>query len=248
MPAQQGSPSLLPFVNNQNEYQIVKAIENFPQLKDTEKTIIHEVIIKWKVFLGISDGWQEKDDLLLDFIQHYYYFISIAELNLAIELSVARKLSVDVELYNNNFSPLYAGKIITAYLEYKKIHMKRILEKRDNSPTLPATPQQEMNDMIIVISSFYDEFKKTGDISDEHTICYDFLIKKKKLVTVDEAMLNKAMDYGREKFALDNPSVQDEVIKKAFVHVYARNWVVKAYFETVDITGLKSNITTEDFT
>jgi len=247
--------SLLEFISSEEEHSIVKAVENSKQIVKCENVAeeLINIVVKWRMYIGIpKSDVAEELAIVSSFIFENYSHLTLEEIQLAIKLSVLRKLP-DTE-FHGYFSPMYVGKVLDAYLYYRKMtmadairrrekHLSELLEK-ENRPS----PEKQAEDFRKLIREFYEQWKETGEIRDVFNLCYNFL-RKHKMMSVPQPMIAEAQAYGKRKV---------EEMKKARLEKitfdldleekrWARNYCVQKFFESVDINVLCNNIKTEHF-
>lgn len=138
--------------------------------------------------LGINISNQSENELstelsfLSKFIKENYNYLTLDEINLAINLSLTNKLQVDTKTYNN-FSAFYISQILNAYLSYKRKLYNELsykLEKNelDYNVEKPSA-EDNMKLMKELIIGFYEDYQKDGYINDVFNLVYDFLKKIK---------------------------------------------------------------------
>lgn len=242
------------FVKNNEEMQIVNALENSLQIsrmKDAEDNLIM-IVSKWRMYIGIpKNDVTEELVLICNFIKTNYPFLTLEEINLAIELSVTRKLT-DTEFYGF-FSPMYVAKVLDSYLYYRKVTMAdaiRRKEKHDaeiieqqNKPT--AEEQCELFKEIM--RGFYQDWKSTSEISDPFSLAYNYL-RKHNLLVVTKEDIDYAMEYAKNKIiSMKKEDRKRRMFSETDEKRLARNWCVQKFFESVDIDILIDNIKSEQF-
>ena len=245
------------FTKTKEEYDIALCLQNsvmIGRLKDPNELL--KVITEWRIYIGVpkSEDLAEEFSVLAKFLHDNYSFLTIDEVRLAYNLSVTRKLK-DVEFYGY-FSPMYVGKVLDSYLYYRKITMADALrEKEKHEQELKElanrpSPEQQANDMKILIRDYYNEWKEKGEIRDIFGIAYNFL-RKHKMITITEDDIKAAMDYGlkmarsRERKLFEKVTPEDEQSEQ---RRYARNWCVQNFFKKTKIDILLNNINSELFT
>jgi hypothetical protein len=224
------------------------------RLKDQNELL--RVITEWRIYIGVpkSEELAEEFSVLANFLKENYAFLTIDEIRLAYNLSVTRKLK-DVEFYGY-FSPMYVGKVLDSYLYYRKITMADVIrakEKHDQELKELAnrpSPEQQSNDMKLLLRDYYEEWKEKGEIRDVFSIAYHFLRNHKFLIVrqedIDEAMaygLKMARSRERKLFEKVTPENEEAETKR-----YARNWCVQNFFKKTNIDILLNNINSELFT
>lgn len=249
--------SLSDYIQSYEEKEIVQAVEGSKQIAKVEsREELINAVVKWRMYIGMpKSDIAEELVLVAGFIYENYGFLTISEIELAMKLSVLRKLK-EVE-FHGYFSPMYVARVLDSYLYYRKMTMadairrkeKAILDEREklNRPS----PEKQAEDTKILLKNFYEEFKQNNEIRDVFNICYNYL-RRTKLMLVSKDTVEEAQKYGNKK-------VQDKIqeTKRNFKKVefnleieekkWARNYCVGKFFETVDINVLLNNIKPEHF-
>ena len=86
--------SLLEHIQNNEELEIVKSIENSLQVAKLESMdTLLGVVAKWRMYIGLPKTDVSEELMInVDFINKNYPFLTLGEIELAINLSVTRKL------------------------------------------------------------------------------------------------------------------------------------------------------------
>jgi hypothetical protein len=221
--------------------------------------------------LGLSNKNEEQKTtielaLVRDFIIDNYPMLSIEEIELSYILSLTDKLE-DCD-YFGYFSPLYVGKVLNAYLHYRKIQLADAIRRQEKAKLLEKeknnkpTPEQEAKLTIEIFETFYKEHKDGKNISDLFNICWNYLRAQVKSGNKDffnrwtnpqKLDYEQAIAYATETIiqkesAIENlykkvqPSDRDSDIKKI-----ARNYCVQRYFDEVSIDKIVNLIKPEHF-
>ena len=204
------------------------------------------------MYIGIpKTDVSEEIAVICQFIQKNYPFLTIDEINLAIELSVMRKLP-DTEFFGY-FSPMYVAKVLDSYLYYRKMTMAdtiRRKEKHDaeiieeqNKPT----PEQQAEMTKDIMRGFYNDWKARGEISDPFSLAYNY-IRKHNLLVVPKEDIDKAMEYAKSRIYNMKKEDRRQMFTETDEKRLARNWCVQKFFQSVDIDVLLNNIKPERFT
>jgi len=248
--------TLLEFTTSNEEVALVKCVENsilIGNLSDLNPLV--NVVAKWRMYIGLpKEDISEELSIVADFLFKQYQFLTISEIELAYTLSVTNKLK-DVEFYGS-FSPLYVGKVLDSFLYYRKLTLADTIRKKqqydneikemENKPT----PHKQCNDLKGTIKDMYEEYKAKGELRDPFNICYNFF-RKTKMFTVKKDEIEKAMEFGKNKYLSKERSLFDkttESSKELEIQRYARNWCVQNYFDQVGIDIILNNIKVEHFT
>lgn len=250
--------SLLDFITSDEEHAIVQAVEGSKQIARSEnsKEELINIVVKWRMYIGIpKTDVAEELVLVAGFIFENYGFLTTPEIELAIKLSVLRKLK-DTE-FHGYFSPMYVAKVLDSYLYYRKMTMadsirrreKAIAEEREiqNKPS----PEEQAEGYKELFQSFYKEYKENGYIRDVFNLCYNFL-RKHKMMEVYKETIEEAQAYGKRKVEEVKETARKEGGKIDFdlgleEKRWARNYCVHKYFDTVDINVLCNNIKPQHF-
>ena len=244
------------FVKTIEEEAIVKSIQGTPAIQNLKDlTPLLAVVSKWRMYIGIpKEDVTEELAIVTTFIQKNYGYLTLGELELAYNLSIMRKLE-DADFYGS-FSPLYVGKVLSAYLYYRKMTLAEAIRKKEkfeleqeearNKPT----PEEEANLTKEILKDFYKKSQEVGEVSDPFNLCYNFL-RKFKFLKVNQDEIDEAMSYG-EKMYLINAQKNNILSnlgndKETETKRHARNYLVKRYFDKTDIDILLSKVTPDLF-
>jgi hypothetical protein len=221
-----------------------------------ELTPLINVVAKWRMYVGLpKTDVSEELSLVADFLYKEYGYLTVNEIELAYTLSVTNRLR-EAEFFGY-FSPLYVGKVLDAYLYYRKITMADTIRRRDRAMqeakelANKPTQEQQAKQMKELFKEMYDRYKSQGEIYDPFSITYNFL-RRAKLYTPTKEEIEEAVKWGkekvqeikREKYAFVKYNLNQEEEEKR----WSRTWCVQKYFENVDISVLLNNIKPEFFT
>lgn len=247
---------LLEFCQTKEQHDLVKSISNSVAINQCNIEDLLKVVSQWRMFIGISDkDFSEEIALNTKFIFQNFNYLTIAEIQLAYNLSILGKLD-NVEFYGT-FSPMYISKVLNSYLYYRKMELADTVRKKEkhdqeqlevqNKPT----PEQQAELTKEIFIDFYKEWQDKGEINDVFNICYNFL-RKHKIINPDKDEISFAVVWGKDKAALIKSKVYkpfdsyrldiDKEEKR-----WARNWCVQNYFKKNGIDVLINNIKSELF-
>ena len=246
MPQLKLKNNLISVTSNVEEYNFVLSFEGKEIIHNNHANQIIDILARWRYMLGINISNQSENELstelsfLSKFIKENYNYLTLDEINLAINLSLTNKLEVDTKTYNN-FSAFYISQILNAYLTYKRKLYNELsykLEKNelDYNVEKPSA-EDNMKLMKELIIGFYEDYQKDGYINDVFNLVYDFLKKIKKL-NFNNLIIEEAILYG-EKMAIkekihvyginSKEKIDLELIKKR----YSRNYCVQLFFKEI---------------
>jgi len=249
--------SLSDYITSDEELNIVKALEDkqIAKAENVKENIIN-LVVKWRMYIGIPKAdVAEELALVAGFIFENYGFLTLSEIELAIKLSVLRKLN-DTE-FHGYFSPMYVAKVLDSYLYYRKMTMadsirrrdKAIAEEKENNNK--PSPEEQAEGYKELFKGFYDEYKQQGYIRDVFSLCYNFL-RKHNFMEIPKERIAEAQAYGKRKVQEVKENARLEGGKIDFdlgleEKRWARNYCVQKYFDTVDINVLCNNIKPKHF-
>lgn len=253
----------MPHARTNDEKTIIKAIEEsefIGNLRDTNKII--DVVAKWRIYIGMpKQDISEELSVIANFIGMTYKHLTLKEIELAYHLSAIKVLD-DVEFYGY-FSPMYVGKVIDAYLYYRKKQLADAIRRKEkhewelaDKKNIPS-PEKQAEDWKEMVESFYKKYQENGEIEDVFNLCYDYFRNKNKLLKISKEVLDEALVYGVEKalarkktvnpflkFNLEVEQTNLEIEKQR----WAKNYCVQKFFSTIkDINLLLETIKPEHF-
>jgi len=269
------------FVETDDQRMLVKTIErSFPisfinknnniEEKNKLENGLLEIVTRWKMNLGISNKSEEHKTtielaLVRDFIIDNYSHLTFEEIELAYILSLTDKLE-DCE-YFGYFSPLYVGKVLNAYLHYRKIQLADAIRRQEKAKLLEKeskekpTPEQEAELTIELFKDFYNQNKETRQITDVFNICWNYIRKQLKDGNKDflhrwtnpqKADYEEAMQYAEKNFMKDiidpyGGEGIDKDWKEKQIKKIARNYCIQKYFDDMEFENIVKNIKSEHF-
>jgi hypothetical protein len=203
--------SLIKYVKNEDEKQIVQALDDvkIKEITREDADRLIEVVGKWGFYMGSSARLSSDDILLLcKFLKDNYNFLTINEINLAISLNLKGALG-KIEYYGN-LSPLYMSQVLNAFLEYRKENLQPLLERKDRDDVKP-TPQLNKGELVKMTQDAlrleYSKFIKGEVVDDLFSIVYTYLDKNNKL--------NLSDDSKRKAFAFSQKMLSNENTRQA---------------------------------
>jgi hypothetical protein len=196
--------------------------------------------------LGIKEEPSKQEMIInTNFVRENFGALRIGDIHEAINLSVAGKLDCDNEAYNN-FSPLYIGRILNAYNEYRNQiigQVKRQITIQESKKSSELTLEQKTQ---LWQDSFLSAWKivHTGGFFEDYGHSWYEYIKKNKLVSNSQELTDSALDYAKKRIAEEKPNAKslrdfvnevhtprvDEVEMK---NRYARFYVVNYWLQNI---------------
>lgn len=205
-----------------------------------------DVIGKWRFYLGIKEEPSKQEMIInTNFVRENFGALRIGDIHEAINLSVAGKLDCDNEAYNN-FSPLYIGRILNAYNEYRNQiigQVKRQITIQESKKLSELTLEQKTQ---LWQDSFLSAWKivHSGGFFEDYGHSWYEYIKKNKLVANSQELTDKALEYAKKRISEEKPNAKslrdfvnevhtprvDEVEMK---NRYARFYVVNYWLQNI---------------
>lgn len=218
------------------------------QMTKPEMASVVKLIGRWRYSIGLSKECSPEDLVAMSlFIQENYGFLSVPEIDHAIKLSITGKLGLDNEEVNpfNNFSFLYVGKILNAYLDYKKSIFKQITVRKEeySKKELPVaekpSPAEMAESMKDIVKGEYEKWKSNGEITDVFNIVYGYLEKVGKAVMPKEVG-EQIMAEARKKAVLKNEKIYDRISftsgmsEESLYVMYGKNLCTQYFFSKLE--------------
>lgn len=242
---------------------IIYADKPIKEFVNSEMPSVIQLIGRWRYAIGLSKECDADDLVTMSFfIKENYGFLNVSEIDHAIKLSITGKLGLDSEEVNpfNNFSFLYVGKILNAYLEYKKSLFRDITKRRDEAEikqiAVPKpTPEEMAETMKEIIAGEYQKWKSSGEILDPFNIVYNYFKKtnqaaiSKEQTELIKAQAKKKAKETKEKNTDYRISFSNGMNEESLYIMYGKNLCTQYIFSKIeDIDKFLNTITAEHFT
>lgn len=198
------------FIAHQNE----KKLCDYYTLEE-DKMLLHHVTV-WKIMTGILNQPTEDDYILIcDFIKINYGTLNIFDIKNAMNLSSSNKLEIKKTANDEsfaNFSCVYVGRILSAYIEYKKeivFDVRKAIEKKQSLlPPPKKSLAEQKKDLFAYIEKSYNEIIiQQYEYQDFMNIFFTFLYQN-NFIKITDAKRNEAILYARTK--LTSKTVPDK--------------------------------------
>lgn len=156
---------------------------------------------------GISNQPTAEDFILiLDFIKINYGTLNIFDIKNAMNLSSSNKLEIKKTANDEsfaNFSCVYVGRILSAYIEYKKeivFDVRKAIEKKQSLlPLAKKSLQEQKEDLFDYIQKSYNEIIISQyEYQDYRNLFFTFLYQN-NFIKITDAKRNEAILYARTK-------------------------------------------------
>lgn len=186
-------------------HQTEKRIADFNTLEEDQ--LVLKQLMVWKVMTGITNQPAPEDFvLILDFIKINYGTLNIFDIKNAMNLSSSNQLEIKKSANDEsfaNFSCVYVGRILSAYIEYKKeivFDVRKSIEKKQSLlPPPKKSLDEQKKDLFTYIEKSYNEIVvQKHDYEDYLNLFFTFLYQN-NFIQITEAKRNEAILYARTK-------------------------------------------------
>jgi hypothetical protein len=246
--------SLLAYTKNKDEVDIVKAQESELIKNMADPTLLIDIVANWVAYVGLPKSDVSAELIIISkFIYDNYSYLNKGEIELAYNMALTGKLE-DVS-YFGSFSPLYVGKVLTAYTRHRKEKLIDVYNRKNKKEMLEQygkiTSEEQVELTKQIISDFYIAFIEKGEIDDPFSLCYNYLFKNGFIKPTKEDVAN-ATKWGNDKVESMknsmNPFSGFKMNEELQYKRWARGWCVQNFFKTTDINVLLNNIIPSQFT
>jgi len=159
-----------------------------------------EVIGQWSFYLGLSDKVSEKELILIaQFIKENFGSLNITDMQEAIKMCTNGELDSEIEHFGK-LSPLYIGKVLNAY-KLKRSSLivdinKKVAQLEFEANKKVPTAEENLNNMKIIVQNAWLDVNSGKTFYDFGDCVYNY-IKEKKLMVVDDDMIERAKKYAK---------------------------------------------------
>lgn len=236
---------------NKAQVKIYDIFTNQPPIREIstndQLAPLIDVIGKWRFYLGIKEEPSKQEMIInTNFVRENFGALRIGDIHEAINLSVAGKLDCDNEAYNN-FSPLYIGRILNAYNEYRNQiigQVKRQISIQESKKASELSQDEKNKLWKTAFLSAWNIVKSGGFFEDYGHSWYDYL-KKNKLVTNSKELTEKALEYAKKRILEEKPNAKSlrdfvnevytpRVDENEMKNRYARFFVVNFWLQSIE--------------
>jgi hypothetical protein len=236
---------------NKAQVKIYDIFTNQPPIREIstndELSPLIDVIGKWRFYLGIKEEPSKQEMIInTNFVRENFGALRIGDIHEAINLSVAGKLDCDNEAYNN-FSPLYIGRILNAYNEYRNQiigQVKRQISIKESNKASELSQDEKNKLWRASFLSAWNIVKSGGFFEDYGHSWYEY-IKKNKLVTNSKELTENALEYAKKRILEEKPNAKSlrdfvnevytpRVDENEMKNRYARFFVVNFWLQSIE--------------
>jgi len=255
------------WIQNEIEYEVAKTF-NEKRIGDYTKedmTKLVELMAHWRVLLGVtSDSTEIELVVICQFVYDNFKKYSLADIRLAMNWAIAGRVDIGF-VSQKSLSSFYVSKVLNAYDDRKREIVNEFMERRDrhlrrleiDKKTEP-TPEEKANTFKEMILGIYKSYQNNQPFYDFNDFVYNWL-KSTGQIQASQEDINAAVFYGQEKYReerrqknaanilkqivdMDVPENKEERQKK-----YAREYIIKKYFDKYTIGEIISKIKPSQF-
>jgi hypothetical protein len=243
-----------------NRKQTDKKLKDISTSDKAEMTEITKTIAQWGYALGITVVAQDLITLN-NFVRENFPSLNIFDLKVCVKLVSIDSdlLETDAEHYGK-LTMIYVSKVLKAYETYKSkicFGVRENILKLEQSVTPTISKEERLKNFKVLLSNAKSTVGSGGLFDDLGEVVYNF-IRYNKLVKIDQALIDKAMDWGESEFknslkeyrrvnlksmikdASYNDTKKEDIIKRG-----ARRYVANFWISNMDLPQTLKNLTFE---
>jgi hypothetical protein len=254
------------WIKDENEYQIALTYseKKIGEFNRDDMTKLVEVMAQWRLLLGVtSDSTEAELIVICQFVYDNFKKFTLSDIKLAMNWTIAGKVEVGF-VSQKNISSYYVSRALNGYEEVKRSIFNRMMEERNRylnrledqkSKQIVETPEEKADGFKEFILSMYNQHINGGVFYDLGDMVYDWL-KKTNQLDRNAEVINAAIKFGHEKLMEEKMSAKfknklydaiDEASDERKKKKYAREYMIRKYFDKVGIGELVSKINPKDF-
>jgi hypothetical protein len=243
-----------------NRKQTDKKLREISTSDKAEMTEITKTIAQWGYALGITVVAQDLITLN-NFVRENFPSLNIFDLKVCVKLVSIDSdlLETDAEHYGK-LTMIYVSKVLKAYETYKSkvcFGVRENILKLEQSVTPKISKEERLKNFKVLLSNAKSTVGSGGLFDDLGEVVYNF-IRYNKLVKIDQALIDKAMDWGESEFknslkeyrrvnlksmikdASYSDTKKEDIIKRG-----ARRYVANFWISNMDLPQTLKNLTFE---
>lgn len=243
-----------------NRKQTDKKLKEISTSDKSEMTEITKTIAQWGYALGITVVAQDLITLN-NFVRENFPSLNIFDLKVCVKLVSIDSdlLETDAEHYGK-LTMIYVSKVLKSYESYKSkvcFGVRENILKLEQSVTPTISKEERLKNFKVLLSNAKSTVGSGGLFDDLGEVVYNF-IRYNKLVKIDQALIDKAMDWGESEFknslkeyrrvnlksmikdASYSDTKKEDIIKRG-----ARRYVANFWISNMDLPQILKNLTFE---
>jgi hypothetical protein len=243
-----------------NRKQTDKKLKEISTSDKAEMTEITKTIAQWGYALGITVVAQDLITLN-NFVRENFPSLNIFDLKVCVKLVSIDSdlLETDAEHYGK-LTMIYVSKVLKAYETYKSkicFGVRENILKLEQSVTPTISKEERLKNFKVLLSNAKSTVGSGGLFDDLGEVVYNF-IRYNKLVKIDQALIDKAMDWGESEFknslkeyrrvnlkSMIKDASYSETKKEDIIKRGARRYVANFWISNMDLPQTLKNLTFE---
>jgi hypothetical protein len=249
------------------EYEIALTYEHkrIGDFTKEDMTKLVELMAHWRVLLGVTSESTEIELIVIcQFVYDNFKKYSLADIRLAMNWAISGKIDIGF-VSQKSLSSFYVSKVLNAYDDQKRHIFNDMMERRDRhirrqqiSVKQQVSEDEKANAFKDMIVSCYRAYKNDQPFYDFNDYIYNWM-KSTGQIQASQEEINAAVFYGQEKYReekrkenatnilrqlanMDTGDNKEERQKK-----YAREYMIKKYFDKYTLGEIIAKIKTDQF-
>jgi hypothetical protein len=245
------------WIQNEVEYEVAKTFDG-KRIGDYTKedmTKLVELMAHWRVLLGVtSDSTEIELVVICQFVYDNFKKYSLADIRLAMNWAISGRIDVGF-VSQKSLSSFYVSKVLNAYDDRKRDIYNGLLEIDKKSEPTVEEKAKLFKEMLM---GLYTSHQNNQPFYDFNDFVYNWL-KSTGQIQATQEEINAAVFYGQEKYRderrqqnaanilrqISNMDVGDNKEEKQ--KKYAREYIIKKYFDKYTIGEIISKIKPSQF-
>jgi succinate dehydrogenase flavin-adding protein (antitoxin of CptAB toxin-antitoxin module) len=255
------------WIQNEVEYEVAKTFDG-KRIGDYTKedmTKLVELMAHWRVLLGVtSDSTEIELVVICQFVYDNFKKYSLADIRLAMNWAISGRIDVGF-VSQKSLSSFYVSKVLNAYDDRKRDIYNGFMERRDRhlqrleiDKKSEPTVEEKAKLFKEMLMGLYTSHQNNQPFYDFNDFVYNWL-KSTGQIQATQEEINAAVFYGQEKYRderrqqnaanilrqISNMDVGDNKEEKQ--KKYAREYIIKKYFDKYTIGEIISKIKPSQF-
>jgi len=249
-----------PWARTAEQIAIAKTYEG-RRIRDfdtAEMEMLVEVIGLWRFNIGAAnDSTADELVIVCRFIYDNFGHFTLNDIREAMNMVVSGNLTVEY-VSMKSLSPYYVSKALRVYEEYKRgvvnelaLEKENYIRRAEQRKKIEITPEERAENFKNHLLEVYADYKKTGRVTDIGDMIYTWG-RSAGLVKTSDDVVKAALEFADARYKefkqsegiLWGASDTDVNMKKKF----AREYVLKTFFDKWDIKSLAEFVKVEQFT
>ena len=255
------------WIQNETEYEIALTYEH-KKIGDYTKedmTKLVELMAHWRILLGVTTESTEMELVVIcQFVYDNFKKFSLADIRLAMNWTISGKVDVGF-VSQKSLSSFYVSKALNAYDEQKRHIFNDLMERRERhlrrleiEQKVEVSSEEMANNFKDMVVGCYRAYKDNQNFYDFNDFIYNWM-KRTGQIQATQEEINAAVFYGQEKYREERRSENAANIIRQIANIdtkdnkeerqkkYAREYIIKKYFDKYTLGEIISKINPSQF-